>query len=255
MNRQKSSAAPFSQFHLQSNGFTLVELLVVITIIAVLAGVVIAMVGRVKASAQRANAMSSIRQVATFNLAYAAENNGNLNIYRFPGDKYERPNWIRTSFWGRLQPYMFLSATGNDSNIARGIRQGIEGLFNAKKSEPGNSMPKSIFDGINVFSDVSGLPLPFGFNSNLYRFDHWVQATSQPDPSQVAYFTFGSAHFTVTHGNSYAPMPLAGQKATNNIFYLDDRKAPMVFLDGHIEVLAAPIPPRRFGVRPPVPAP
>ena len=68
----KNKPNPFRISNSHSNGlkgFTLVELLVVITIIAVLAALVLTVTGKIKARAYQANAMSSLRQVAAFSAA------------------------------------------------------------------------------------------------------------------------------------------------------------------------------------------
>lgn len=57
-------------------GFTLVELMVVIAIIAVLVLLAFASARRIKKMVQQANALSALRQVATASVAYSVENNG-----------------------------------------------------------------------------------------------------------------------------------------------------------------------------------
>lgn len=59
-----------------SRGFTLVELLVVITMIVVLVGISVAMVFRFRKSGDRVVAANNIRQVQAANMSYATENNG-----------------------------------------------------------------------------------------------------------------------------------------------------------------------------------
>lgn len=246
-NPPKTTSPPFQR----QRGFTLVELLVVIVIIAVLAGLTFALVGKIKQKAYRATALSSLSQVATFNMAYATENNGNINTYRWPTDREESRNWIRTTFWGRLQPLMFSGLTGNDKAIQLGIKQGIESLFNTTLGSKANPMPKTILAGSRVFGDTSGLPIPFAFNRNLYKFNDWVKLTSQQDPSQVLYMTYGSAHFDEADGRTYEPIPKVGEPVVSNIYYFEDKQTLGVFLDGHIESISAPIPTRRFGTPPP----
>ncbi|MGJ8642918.1 MAG: type II secretion system protein [Luteolibacter sp.] len=60
------------------NGFTLVEILVVIVIIAVLAGLSFVFVGKAMAKAGSAACMNNLRQMATATQVYAADNNGKL---------------------------------------------------------------------------------------------------------------------------------------------------------------------------------
>lgn len=63
---------------LHRRGFTLVELLVVLAIVTVLAGVIIAALAGVRASARRAACASNMRQIGTALFAYAADHRGGL---------------------------------------------------------------------------------------------------------------------------------------------------------------------------------
>jgi prepilin-type N-terminal cleavage/methylation domain-containing protein len=58
------------------HGFTLVELLVVIAMIAVLVTVTVTMTFRFRKSADRTSALNALRQIQIANISYAAENSG-----------------------------------------------------------------------------------------------------------------------------------------------------------------------------------
>jgi prepilin-type N-terminal cleavage/methylation domain-containing protein/prepilin-type processing-associated H-X9-DG protein len=68
-------------------GFTLVELLVVLSIIAILAGLVLAVLGAVRERGQSARCISNLRQLAAANMAYAADNQGSFAPAQEPGNK------------------------------------------------------------------------------------------------------------------------------------------------------------------------
>jgi len=228
----------------QRRGFTLVELLVAITIIVALAALVVSMTRKIKVSAYRSNAMSSLRQVAAFNVAYSVENNGIINTMRYL-DKYEgKPNWVKDTFWGRLQPYLFSDATTSDKTLKLQLDQRLDQLFNTPDAD---KMVNTAISGSKIYHDTnSGLPTPLAFNVNLVKWNELIRTSSFADPSQILYCTYGSYFFDETDGKSYVPRPLNGAPVTNNIYYLDDRKALAAFLDGHVEPIEAPMPERRF---------
>jgi prepilin-type N-terminal cleavage/methylation domain-containing protein len=230
-----------------NRGFTLVEMLVVITIIAALAGVIFVATRSFKNKAHKTNAMSILRQVAAFNLAYATENNGDINTLRWETDPLEgKPNWVKNSYWGRLQPYIFPNASGTDSALQKSMKQGVDGLFSTNTAKSPIEMKGTALSGARIYRDKSGLAVPFAFNVNLAPWNKFAKTSRFSDPSQLMYFTYGSGMFNADDGKAYVPMALAGQTVTNNIYYFDDKKTIAAFLDGHIESIEAPIPDRKF---------
>jgi prepilin-type N-terminal cleavage/methylation domain-containing protein/prepilin-type processing-associated H-X9-DG protein len=69
---------PFCGRHRNRRGFTLVELLSTISVIAVLAAMVLPTVGGLERKANVSKCTANLRQLGTATLAYAAENNGRL---------------------------------------------------------------------------------------------------------------------------------------------------------------------------------
>jgi prepilin-type N-terminal cleavage/methylation domain-containing protein/prepilin-type processing-associated H-X9-DG protein len=79
----------FSRIHISSYNraaFTLVELLVVIVVIGILAGLVLSTVSRVRQTARRATCTSNMRQIGISLLNFASENKGALP----PGLRWDR---------------------------------------------------------------------------------------------------------------------------------------------------------------------
>lgn len=228
-------------------GFTLVEMLVVITIIVALAAVALVASRNFKGKAYQVNAMSTLRQVAAFNTAYATENNGDINTLRWEVDPLEgKPNWFKNTHWGRLQPYIFPNASGSDSALQKSVKQGLDGLFTADTAKSPTEMKGTALSGARIYRDKSGLAVPFAFNVKLVPWNKFAKMSTFSDPSQVLYFTYGSGMFNADDGKAYVPMARAGEPVANNIYYFDDKKALAAFLDGHIESLEAPIPERKF---------
>ena len=87
----------------RTKGFTLVELLVVIGIIAVLMGILIPAVRTAKGASYRATCMSNLRQICTATVQYSIDNEGMLpwahmqgQIGSYNGDQSnpDRPGWL-----------------------------------------------------------------------------------------------------------------------------------------------------------------
>lgn len=231
-------------------GFTLVELLVTITIIIVLAALVFGVTGKIRASAQQTNAMSSLRQIGIANVAYSTEHNGAINVIRDTGEwgsGYEGPGsaYASNSFVGRMGPYLFAGLeTTNEKTLAAGIKSSLGALFNTSNLA---SMAGTPFSGVPVYGDSSGINNPISVNLNLRPI--WrnppLKVSSFGDPSGVLYLTYGRYYFDFLQGSAYTPLPLPGDRR-RTIYYLPNRKAIFCFLDGHVEMLSPPIPERRF---------
>ena len=234
-----------SSYPIRRNGFTLIEVLVVITIILVLATAIFMVTRSIKSKAYQANALNSLRQVAAFNVAYYTENNGDINTLRYPGAAKEgKPNWVSDTFWGRLQPYMFPDiSTSNQKTLNGELSLRLDQLFSTSDS---GKMVNTVISGSKVYHDGSGLPVPFAFNTSLYEYTKFRKVSEFSDPSQILYFTYGFAMCDEADGRNADPRPLDGSKPTNNIYYMEDKAALATFLDGHVESLKAPIPDRRF---------
>lgn len=232
-------------------GFTLVELLVTITIIVVLAGLVFAITGKIRASAQQANAMSSLRQIGIANVAYSSENNGAINVIRDKGEwgPFEGPGskFASNSFVGRMQPFLFAGiGTKDEKTLGKETESALGALFNTSNL---SSMAGTIFSGVPVYADGSGISNPISVNSKLRPV--WgvnsppLRISSFGNPASVLYLTYGRYYFDLLQGSAYTPLPLPGERR-RGIYYLPNRKAIVGFLDGHIEMMSPPFPERLF---------
>lgn len=218
----------------------------VITIILVLATVVFVMTGSIRTKAYQANALSAIRQVAIFHVGYATENSGDINTMRWKGDPKEGGGgaWVSNSFWGRFQPFLMPeSAPANQKKLSLKLKQCVSQLMNTPDSD---TMANTIMGKAPVYHDDSGIAVPFGFNKNLYSYGKFIKMTQAGDPGTILYATYGFGFFDGEDGKDYVPMPVKGGTIDSNIFYLQDRKMLAIFLDGHVEALAPPLPDRNF---------
>ena len=86
-------------------GFTLVELLVVIGVIGVLAGMLLPALANAREQARKAKCMSNLRQISIALSIYRDDNNGYFPAYRKPGNPYARGGSIGL-LWLYLQGYL-----------------------------------------------------------------------------------------------------------------------------------------------------
>jgi len=231
---------------LATRAFTLLEILVVIAIISILTALALSVMGRATQSARQAKAVVPLRDCAAAGLVYSAQNNGQINTEKWPGDANEGQNgqYVSDSFWGRLQPHIFPQFTGG-TQAQQGVelKQRIGELFSTQNSD---KMTGTILQGGSIYHDSTGLPVPFAFNKYLYQWNKWVTINDAGGPSQVIYMTYGSGFFGETDACQYVKWPTDGSKPLNPILYLPNQKAMVVFLDGHVEMLGSPIPKTLF---------
>lgn len=237
------------------HGFTLVELLMTITIIIVLAALSFVITGKIRASAQQTNALSAMRQIGVANVAYYSENNGDINVIRDAGEwgKYEGNGmkFASNSFVGRMQPYLFadLESLG-EKPLATQITSAFSNLF---KTTDLKTMAGTPFSGVTVTTDGSGIRNPLAVNINLRP--KWGKdspprrVSSIEDPSRTLYTTYGRYYFDETHGSVYTPLPKPGDR-TRGIYYLPNRQGIFCFVDGHVEMLSPPLSENLYGTPP-----
>lgn len=234
-------------------GFTLVELMVAIVIVAVLASLAVVVARKGMERARQAKALSSLRQVTSANLAYSVENFNNINTVRSSEDPREggEGQVVSNSFWGRLQPYLFSSVSTTDqSNLRTQIDMALDQIFNTPDT---STMKGTALDGSPIFHDGSGLPVPLAFNERVYRSPESTtppkdaKTTDFRDSANVIYATYGYFLFNEEDGRQYVERPKGQGSPNNNIYYLDDASAIIAFLDGSVKSLRPPLEPRRFG--------
>ena len=228
-------------------GFTLVELLVVVTIIAVLTALGFIGIAKYRERAQVANAVNSLRQVGAAHVAYAGENHGAINTLRNQGDDLEGRNAqnVTDSFWGRLHPYLFaFPQVDNQETLKNQLESAINSLLNTSDASEMSGTP---WEGAVILTDGSGLAVPIGFNENLYVANEpEVRMSAVGDPSRTIYSAYGNSFLRASDGQEYRPLPTEDGEDARGFFYLKNRQAIVCFLDGHVETIAPPLSERLF---------
>jgi prepilin-type N-terminal cleavage/methylation domain-containing protein/prepilin-type processing-associated H-X9-DG protein len=228
----------------RQGGFTLVELLVVIAIIAVLAALVIGGSIRIRQKAYEATALNSIRQVTMANTSYSMENFGDINVLLDAGDPRATGQFVSNNYWGRLVPYLFDDITTSDqAQLTKEIKVRLAGLFSTNDA---STMPKTFQAGSQIYHDGSGCPVPFGFSKSVYQWNKYKKTSQYENPALTIYMSYGFYRFDAQAAKTYYPVPKKGTARSTNIDFFPSKTAAFTFLDGHVEILSAPVNERHF---------
>ena len=108
--------------------FTLVEMLVVIAIIGILAGLLLPALARSKARAQQVSCLSNLRQLSMSWKSYADDNSGKLiSVFYFQNNQINSNAWVRGSMDDDTATYPPVEDGVLDSTNLNGIKLG--GLY------------------------------------------------------------------------------------------------------------------------------
>jgi len=167
-------------------GFTLVELLVVIGIIALLIGILLPALSKARQQANSLYCMSNLRQIGMAMTNYAQDFNGSYPIYYWNGDgDPTKPNGA-TDWTFLLLPYFNRAgATGTYSGAAAG---GLAAIYKDKDTIDGTYMPANSSAPLATYSsstqqNYSVLTWPFHFAPGLVSNSlQYTSSTAQPGP-------------------------------------------------------------------------
>lgn len=192
---------------LSNLGFTLVELLIVIAIIAALAGVAIPLGRDMFTRIHAVDCGQNLRQIGMAAMMYAGDNNMTLPVTTHQRSKGGK-SWTLT-----LQPYAAGTITfkcQKDHNVARGYTYAINDFLTP---------------------NPSGAP---GLNFSILAKIDSPQATMMFAEAAPSYSSADHFHFTEYYGGQIPPDFFEAQVAVK----VHGEKANYLFADGHVETLS-----------------
>lgn len=215
-------------------GYTLVELLVVVAIIAVMIGLLLPTIQKVRASALRAKSMNNVRQIALAIQHYAADRNDRLPViegkehrFRLPGDKTEYVGCtdimfveLRAYIDGALPPPdagIHIWVTGRVTTYLSPVDPGFRSPFDY---EPFISYAANAF----VFSGSPRLTasIPDGTTNTIALAEHyWACRPKASHPARDIAVNFVYTEYKNTNGNWHRPTFADGGPVTGGNNYGD----------------------------------
>lgn len=215
-------------------GFTLVELLVVITIIAVLAALTFTVVPRMKSRGIAVKNIQTLKQVGTLSSLYSTDH-GDKIVPLMTYVQNPDGSWNPGLEWPiAIMSLAYPDATTNqiasDKNwwltnkpfMYNPLKKDFytQGTFNGAKN--GFGMNTVLSDKLNDSQDTLGQPEDKGPQSK------GVAISKIPRPARTTLFSISTDYgFTDSTFKQPACLPL-----------IQDGKVPMMFVDGHIETVA-----------------
>lgn len=206
----------------QKTGFTLIEMLVVIAIIALLAALIVPGVNRVRRSARVTEALSAIRECGTLLLAEAADNEGKLLMH----------------IWG--------SSSGMQDYRMWGIVQRRLGDIHHTDDAIARIIRTPAYRNSNETGSNSWMVWGVNFEDNAENGVYWTPSTIAGLPQNVHMLrTYGVVNPAVypllgdssdQNGVPYLRMSRIGRD--NRMFALRyDEKGPIFLLDGSAKMI------------------
>jgi prepilin-type N-terminal cleavage/methylation domain-containing protein/prepilin-type processing-associated H-X9-DG protein len=161
---------------LRSRGFTLIELLVVIAIIAILIGLLLPAVQKVREAAARMSCANNMKQLSLATINCADANSGKLppSIGLYPGDGRPSPNQSNGGIFLHILPYveqdnLFKSSLSNPDPDGR---NGSNPTYSQWTSQVQNSKVKTLICPSDATQSGRTGHSSYGANGQIFRHNY-----------------------------------------------------------------------------------
>jgi prepilin-type processing-associated H-X9-DG protein len=204
-----------------SSGFTLVELLVAITITIVLAALTVVGLSRMRAAGDTATAVRNIRQLQVANVSYATEHDGRYASYFILDEDGKKNYWYRDlAFLAEL--------TGDNSQLT--------------SADPNKDVPSSLLDptayrakkkSYDLLSGSYGMVHDFMIKRSDQDTERYTTINEITNPSRTAAFlTTTDLSARYESRNLWWSEPVEGKTTNGKTAFRHGNKAIAVYFDG-----------------------
>ena len=212
-------------------GFTLVELLVVIVIVAALASITIAVVTKATNSAYKTKAMSNMKQLSNLAQTFSADNNNILMDVRETSVNGQKRLWAE-HLLVCMSPALEQSSNYEESRDALASSSGIFSDPKALKQAKGK-LPTSSHNSWRTF----------GYNARIGSFISTTPGSNTLKIGAKTIAQVGSPEKLILFiqckliDNAYPPVAQPGDVKNDRIdFNIHDGKSLVGFFDGHVGI-------------------
>lgn len=217
----------------RSSGFSLIELLVAIAVMAILAAILLPAVSRARLSATKGKDVSNMRQIGTALNLYLVDNNNLLPVswVSFPANPRVQPAGEYQPLSGHLAPYLDTSIQPEANS--GGEKVFIESLLSPAWPEAPSPAEMAANDAPNVNSyrlvlGGLGKTNPFGGKETNSRGE---EVHEQSIYNLINVFDLDNSEFPILYNHDQG-LPFSQPGAPEQPFYGEGRN--VLYLDGHV---------------------